>query len=95
MSQDTTPKLYAVVQFHKSKECSEIPTTWLFNDSSMCYWPNTKNISNLINKRTKPDKASWTLHQVTVLKLTGIKYNSILNYIIIFTRLLIMLFAFR
>ncbi|KAM0730381.1 hypothetical protein ACS0PU_002710 [Formica fusca] len=65
-------KLYAVVQFSVDESFSEIPTNWIYrndeNDSQICWWPNTKNISSLIENRTEPDMKLWSIFDITVIK---------------------------
>lgn len=64
-------KLYAVVQFSVDESFSEIPTNWIHQndeDGFICWWPNTKNISLLIENRTEPDKKLWSIFDITVIK---------------------------
>lgn len=65
-------KLYAVVQFLSDESFSEVPTNWIQQgdeeDDFICWWPNTKNISSLIENRTEPDKKSWSTFHIMVTK---------------------------
>lgn len=65
-------KLYAVVQFLSDETFSEVPTNWIDRDDKsndfICWWPNTKNISSLIENRTEPDMKSWSIFDITVIK---------------------------
>ncbi|XP_011860316.1 PREDICTED: uncharacterized protein LOC105557630 [Vollenhovia emeryi] len=61
---------YAVVQFLIDETFSEISTNWVQKNESdlICWWPNTKNISSLIENRTEPDKNLWSTFDITVIK---------------------------
>jgi len=65
-------KLYAVVQFSVDESFSEIPTNWIHqndeNNGFICWWPNTKNISLLIENRAEPEKKLWSIFDITVIK---------------------------
>lgn len=65
-------KLYAVVQFSVDESFSEIPTNWIHrndqNDGLICWWPNTKNISSLLENRTEPDMKLWSIFDIKVIK---------------------------
>lgn len=74
---------FAVVAFtdedsNGEEVVSEIPTNWLIG-YDRCYWPNTKNINNLISKSVEPDPEKWKIFSVEVKCFCG-NYNKKLAY---------------
>ncbi|KAK4878804.1 hypothetical protein RN001_011310 [Aquatica leii] len=62
---------YAVVRFideHNQSDdvVSEIPSKWLFQNNTLCYWPVVKNVSTYISKAVEPNKDTWTVNKVAV-----------------------------
>lgn len=67
-------KKYAVVEFVNDESVETIPTCWLTNDNSAAYWPPCKTVQRFkkfVTERTTPDKTSWELCSVRVMKLAG------------------------
>lgn len=65
---------YAVVKFIDDGTVSEIPTNWLKDDKTHCWWPptNTKNLSSFMLKRAEPDLKTWIQHPILIEKYCGI-----------------------
>ncbi|XP_044744691.1 uncharacterized protein LOC123306657 [Coccinella septempunctata] len=65
---------YTVVKFMEENDdeevISEVPSSWVEN--GLCWWPSTKNVSNLICKRAVPDKnnGKWKQYPATILYIT-------------------------
>ncbi|KAK5649082.1 hypothetical protein RI129_003974 [Pyrocoelia pectoralis] len=62
---------YAVVRFidednQSDDVVSEIPSKWLFQNNTLCYWPVAKNVSTYISKAVEPNKDTWTVNKVAV-----------------------------
>ncbi|KAK4879402.1 hypothetical protein RN001_007548 [Aquatica leii] len=56
---------FAVVYFHEDKTYSEIPTNWLSEDRTSCWWPKSKNPNLLMTKSVVPNE-SWDQFEVSV-----------------------------
>ncbi|KMQ88660.1 hypothetical protein RF55_11810 [Lasius niger] len=60
---------YAVVQFLTEYTYSEIPTTWLKENNSQCWWPpRTSNCPQMIANCESPDFRTWNCYEVEVAK---------------------------
>ncbi|KAK4873188.1 hypothetical protein RN001_015217 [Aquatica leii] len=58
---------YAVVSFvEKEGSFSEIPTNWLTEENTMCWWPKSKAAASFMTRKAMPDYSSWTKHRVVV-----------------------------
>ncbi|KAK4887501.1 hypothetical protein RN001_003772 [Aquatica leii] len=60
--------LYVVVFFPKERDYSEIPTSWLSDDKSYCWWPKSKVPARLMEKNIIPDEKNglWSKYECVV-----------------------------
>lgn len=72
---------YAVVAFDEDKEVSVVPSIWLTDGGTKCYWPpfrDTSKLSKAIKAQYSPaDK--WSQHAARVLSRHG-KFSSLPNF---------------
>ncbi|XP_031330476.1 uncharacterized protein LOC116161296 [Photinus pyralis] len=58
--------MYAVVKFINEEESySEIPSAWIAEDKSFCYWPNQKNCGQLMIKNVLPEQ-NWKKEPINI-----------------------------
>ena len=59
---------YSVVEFTEEKSVAPVPSNWLCDNNSQCFWPKSgPNSSKLVQRKAAPDR-NWTKHPVRVLK---------------------------
>jgi len=64
---------YAVTEFVETEEVEAVPTDWLFQNDSRCYWPDlksTQKVTAAIKASAQPTK-SWSSFEVKVLGKFG------------------------
>lgn len=62
-------KRFAVVKFMDNDSYSEIPTCWLTEDNTHCYWPSrTANSATLIANCTSPNFNTWSQFEVEIIR---------------------------
>ena len=66
----SSSKSYAVVEFTKEKSVQAVPSNWISDDNSKCYWPlNSFKIAEWRKARTVPRKnGNWQLLDARVFK---------------------------
>jgi len=63
---------FAVVEFTKDSSVEVVPTVWLNDQSTLCYWPPYKpdRFAKSV-KKAEPPQEHWESHAVRVLHLYG------------------------
>ena len=70
---------YAVVAFDDDNEVSVVPSIWLTDGETKCYWPPYRDskLSKAIKARYPPQE-QWSQYTARVLSKTG-KFSSLSN----------------
>lgn len=66
---------YAIVEFTEDGLVSEVPTIWLTDKCTSCWWPPTKNVSSLILKAAMPYENTWVKYPVRLETYCSKLYN--------------------
>lgn len=64
---------YAVVAFDEENEVSVVPSIWLTDGGTKCYWPSYRNASKVakaIKEKSSPQE-NWTMYSARVLSKCG------------------------
>ena len=68
---------YSVVVFRDENKVEVIPSTWLFNNKTLCFWPVEKSkVTSYVNRYQPPDVDKWLMYtNITELGVYGIYFN--------------------
>ncbi|KAK1174685.1 hypothetical protein AOXY_G2231 [Acipenser oxyrinchus oxyrinchus] len=58
--------MYAITEFTETYEVEVVPTNWLVEGESQCYWPPFKSAGRTVQTRT-PALPTWPLYPVRVI----------------------------
>jgi len=65
---------YIIVEFPTTQECEAVPSNWVSDDKTVCWWPPYQRFSRLkkaIMDREMPDYGTWTRTDAPALGTAG------------------------